>query len=105
MQLELLAVQRRVQARVPLPWIQTDPQRLEAHQRTGAAVARFGDIPLDWTDFRLALRQTADILHRHEAMNRQEHQQILSLGRSGNVLEPLVTHWYAQTSGIDEHGP
>jgi hypothetical protein len=105
MQLELLAVHRRVQARVPLPWIQPDAGRLEAHQQTGGAVARFGDIPLDWTDFRLALRQTADILHRHEAMNHQDHEQILSLGRNGNVLEPLVTRWYAQTSGVEEHGP
>lgn len=105
MQLELLAVQRRVQARVPLPWIQPDLQRLAAHQHTGGPAARFDDIPLDWTDFRLALRQTADILHRHEAMDSQEHQQILALGRDGNVLEPLVTRWYAQTSAAEEHGP
>ncbi len=105
MQLELLALQRRVQARVPLPWIQTDLQRLAAQQLAGSPAARFSDIPLEWTDFRLALRQTADILHRHDAMDRPDHEQILALGRDGNVLEPLVTGWYARTSGVEEHGP
>ena len=105
MQLELLAVQRRVQARVPLPWIQADPQRLASDQQSGSPVARFADIPLDWTDFRLALRQTSDILHRHETMGYEDHQQILALGREGNALEPLVTAWYAGTSSADAHGP
>jgi len=105
MQIELLAVQRRVQARVPLPWIQPDPQRLAADRETGSPVARFGDIPLDWTDFRLALRQTSDILRRHEAMSHQEHQQIVALGRDGNALEPLVTDWYTRTSSAKTHGP
>ena len=62
---------------------------------------RFGDIPLEWTDFRLAFRQTADILHRYEAIDRAEHQQILALGRDGNTLEPLVSGWYRATSGVD----
>jgi hypothetical protein len=98
MQLELVEVQRRVQARVPLPWIQPDPTWLASQQAAGRPAVRFGDIPLDWTDFRLAFRQMADVLHRYDAIDRREHQQILALGRDGNALEPVVSGWYIKTS-------
>ena len=105
MQLALVEMQRRVQARVPLPWIQTDPAWLAAQQAAGRPAVRFGDIPLEWTDFRLAFRQTADILHRHEALDRAEFEQFLSLGRDGNALEPIVTNWYLATSGVEPDDP
>lgn len=105
MQLELVEMQRRVQSRVPLPWIQPDPQWLAAQQSAGRPVVRFGDIPLDWTDFRLAFRQTVDILHRYDHVNRDEHQQMQALARDGNALEPIVTRWYQTTSRVDEMAP
>jgi hypothetical protein len=101
MQIELVEVQRRIQARVPLPWTQTDPAWLAAQQPAGRPIVRFQDIPLDWTDFRLTLRQTADILHRYEALDPADHRQVVGLTRDGNALEPLVTDWYTQTSGVD----
>ena len=104
MQLALVDMQRRVQARVPLPRTQASPDWLEAQQRAGRPVVRFADIPIEWSDFRLTLRQTADILHRFEALERAEHQQILNLAREGNALEPLVAEWYAATSGVDGRG-
>jgi hypothetical protein len=102
MQLALVDMQRRVQARVPLPWIQPDPQWLATQLAAGRPAVRFSDVPLDWTDFRLALRQTADILLRHEALDRSEHQVILSLGRDGDALQPIVTQWYLATSAVEE---
>jgi hypothetical protein len=102
MQLDLVEIQRRVQTRVPLPWIQPDPAWLAAQQAAGRPAVRFKDIPLEWTDFRLAFRQTADILHRYDALDRAEHQQILALGREGNALEPIVGRWYAATSRVEE---
>ena len=105
MQLALVEVQRRVQARVPLPWIQAEPEWLNAQQRAGRPLVRFTDIPLDWTDFRLTLRQTADILHRYEALDQAEHRQIVAMGRDGNTLEPLVTRWYEATSWVAEADP
>lgn len=105
MQLELVEMQRRVQGRVPLPWIQADPDWVASQQAAGRPVVRFGDIPLDWSDFRLAFRKTADILHRYDAFDRAEHQQMLALSRDGNTLEPIVTQWYAATSGVDGAKP
>ena len=101
MQLALVEMQRRVQSRVPLPWIQPEAGWLASQQRAGRPIVRFGDIPLEWSDFRLTLRQTADILRRFEALEADEYQGILTLTREGNTLEPLVTEWYEATSGVD----
>jgi Protein involved in formate dehydrogenase formation len=101
MQIALVDMQRRVQARVPLPRIAIDPAWARAQQAAGRPLVRFADIPLEWSDFRLTLRQTADILLRFEAIERGDHERILALGRDGNALEPLVSGWYAASSGVD----
>jgi hypothetical protein len=101
MQLELLEVTRRVQSRVPLPWIQPDADWLAAQQREQRPAVRFGDIPLDWSDFRLAMRQVSDILRRYDALEPRDHERILGISRDGNALEPLVTRWYTATSRVE----
>jgi ribosomal protein L40E len=105
MQLALVEMQRRVQSRVPLPWISADDAWLAAQEKAGRALVRFGDIPLDWTDFRLTFRQTADILLRFDALERSDHQAIVALARDGNALEPMVAQWYVATSGTNEPRP
>ena len=105
MQLELVLVQRRVQGRVPLPRFQPDPLWLAAQQTARRPVVRFADIPLEWTDFRLAFRQTADILHRYDAVDHDDYQRILKLGRDGNSLEPVVAAWYEATSLGEDQAP
>jgi FdhE protein len=101
MQLALVDMQRRVQSRVPLPWIQVDDGWLRSQRAAGRPIVRFTDIPLEWTDFRLTLRQTADILRRYDALEPADHGAIVALGRAGHSLEPLVTRWYTTTSGVD----
>lgn len=101
MQLDLIGAQKRVQARVPLPWVPLDPAWVAAQQAEGRPIVRFADIPLEWTDFRLSMRQTADILCRYESIDRDEHSRILSLARDGDQLASLVTEWYDATSGVN----
>ncbi len=101
MQLALVEMQRRVQSRVPLPWIQADPDWLRDQLAAGRPIVRFGDIPLDWTDFRLTFRQTADILRRFDALEPAEHERLAAMTREGNALEPVVREWYAATSGVE----
>jgi hypothetical protein len=105
MQLALVEMQRRVQGRVPLPWISADDAWLAGEEKAGRALVRFGDIPLEWSDFRLTFRQTADILLRFDALERADHQAIVSLAREGNALEAFVAQWYAATSGTGEPRP
>jgi hypothetical protein len=99
MQLALVEMQRRVQGRVPLPWISAEDAWLQAQEKAGRALVRFGDIPLEWSDFRLTFRQTADILLRFEALEVADHAAIVALAREGNALEPVVEQWYEATSG------
>ena len=101
MQVALVETQRRVQSRVPLPRLQPDPDWLAAQQDAARPAVRFEDIPLDWSDFRLTLRQTADILLRFQYLERAEHEYVLSLTREAIALEPLVRSWYLATSGVE----
>ena len=101
MQLALVEMQRRVQGRVPLPRIAIDQEWARAQQAAGRPLVRFADIPLEWSDFRLTLRQTADILLRFEALDRTDFDRIVALTRDGNALEPLVSDWYNASSGVE----
>ena len=101
MQLALVEMQRRVQGRVPLPRIAVDQAWARTQQAAGRPLVRFADIPLEWSDFRLTLRQTADILLRFEALERADYERIVALAREGNALEPLVSAWYDATSGVE----
>ena len=101
MQLALVEMQRRVQGRVPLPRIAVDQAWARSQQAAGRPLVRFADIPLEWSDFRLTLRQTADILLRFEALERADYDRIVALAREGNALEPLVSAWYDATSGVE----
>jgi hypothetical protein len=100
MQIALLDMQRRVQSRVPLPWLETDLAWLKAQCTAGRAVVRFADIPIDWSDLRLTLRQTTDILRRFEALEADDYHAILNMGRA-NGFEALIRQWYEETSGVN----
>jgi hypothetical protein len=99
MQIALLDMQRRVQSRVPLPWIETDTAWLRSQSAAGRAVVRFADIPIAWSDFRLTLRQTTDILRRFDALEADEYQAIVALGRGSN-FESFLRERYEGTSGV-----
>ena len=68
MHLELLELQRRIQVRVTLPCSISRPRSLRRHQAEARPLLRFEDIPLDLTDLRLMVRQTADVLRRFGAL-------------------------------------
>lgn len=102
MQVALVDMQRRVQSRVPLPWIQVEPDWLKQQLGAGRPLVRFRDIPIEWTDFRLTFRQTTDILHRHEALERADYDKISTIGRDERqALELVVATWYETTSGVE----
>lgn len=105
MQVALVEVQRRVQGRMPLPRLQPDVAWLAAQQQAGRPAVRFADIPLDWSDLRLTLRQTADILARFGHIDRTEHEKVVALTREGNALEPMVEQWYVASSGVEPGTP
>ena len=81
MQIELLSAQRRVQARVPLPSVTFDRRKPDRQQRK--PILQFKDLPIDWSDFRLMIRQTADILKRFDTLDGPEYDRVQSLARDG----------------------
>ena len=100
MHLELLDVQRRVQGRIPLPSFELTADILRRHQAEARPVLRFERIPLELTDLRLVVRQTADIMRRFGALEDLDHQKILMLGRDTSLLE-VIGEWYR--SGAQKH--
>jgi FdhE protein len=90
----LLDLQRRVRARVPTPWIEFAPEWLKRQQSAGKPLLRFEDVPLNWTDFRLVFRQTADVLLRFGALEPNDYHALLSVSRDGNTLEPMAVRWF-----------
>lgn len=94
----LLDLRRRVQARVPTPWIEFAPDWLKRQHEAGRPLLRFEDIPLDWTDFRLLFRQTADVLLRFGTIEAEDFRALQAISRDGNTLEPIVIHWFNSTA-------
>jgi formate dehydrogenase maturation protein FdhE len=93
LQLAQLELFRRVQARVPLP-PQLDLARALADVAAGRPVLRFPDLPMNWSDFRWGLRETADLLRRFELVDASLQARVHHLMREGHTMEPLVERWF-----------
>ena len=93
MHLELLEMQRRIQGRVPLPSLELNAEILARHQAQGRPLLRFENIPLDLTDLRLMVRQTAEVLRRFGTLEEPDYQNVQALGRDMKLLA-VVGQWY-----------
>ena len=97
MHLELIEHQRRIQSRIPLPWFELNSAAVGRHQAEGRPIVRFEDIPLELTDLRLLVRQTADALRRHGALEAADYDRIQTVGRDMKLLV-LAGDWYRRTA-------
>src|SRR5688572_18926923 len=93
MHLELVELFRRVQGRVPLPSLAISTEVMKRHAADARPLLRFEDIPLDLTDLRLMVRQTADVLRRHGALDDADFQKVETLGRDMKLLA-VAGQWY-----------
>jgi formate dehydrogenase maturation protein FdhE len=100
MQIELLELHRRVQGRVPLPWFELGEDTLPRHNTSGEPLLRFQDIKIESSDLRLLVRQIADVLRRHGALEDADYQRIQTIGRDMNLTE-FAERWYR--SGMHHH--
>jgi hypothetical protein len=103
MQLELIELHRRVQPRLRTPMLQRNAaeiaQRLEAGQR----LVDFEDLLVDWSEFRLIFRQTAEILHRAGALEDRDHAILQGTIRTGTGVEAQARDYYQRTSRPDRY--
>jgi formate dehydrogenase maturation protein FdhE len=93
MHIELLDLERRILARVPLPFLELSADILSRHAADARPVLQFEDIPLDLTDLRLMVRQTADVLRRFGALDESDHREAQALGRDMKLLA-VAAAWY-----------
>ena len=93
MHLELLAVQRRVQMRIPLPFFELTADIIARRQADARPLLDFEHIPLESTDLRLVVRQTADILRRFGMIEDADYQRVQTLERDTALLD-IVGQWY-----------
>jgi hypothetical protein len=97
MHLELIEHQRRIQSRIPLPWFELNSTAVARHQTEGRPIVRFEDIPLELTDLRLLVRQTAEVLRRHGALDEADFARVQIVGRDMKLLA-LAGDWYRRTA-------
>jgi FdhE protein len=98
MHLELVALQRRIQGRVPLPSVDLTAESIADDTAHARPLLRFEDIPLDITDLRLMVRQTADVLRRFGALEPQDQQLSEAMGRDMRLVD-IIGEWYRRASG------
>lgn len=110
LQIELLEIYRRVQGRIPAPWVDVPPAGLAECSRSGRALVPFEALPIDVTDLRLLVRQTADLLRRFGALESDDYDAIERLGRGEALLEAAAA-WYRalaerpiQSEGVADAG-
>ena len=94
LQIQLLQLQRRVLARVPLPTMNLDAATLEAGLAAGKPILGFDQVPVDWSDLRFLVRSTADAMRTHEAIEADDYRRVELLSRDADRLAPAMRHWY-----------
>jgi hypothetical protein len=101
MQIELVELHRRIQARVRTPLVVLDAARLDRGERLIA----FDQVPVDWSELRLAFRQTIDILRRFDTLTADDADALQALERNGAAFEAAVRDYYDRTPRPDLSRP
>jgi hypothetical protein len=96
LQIELLQLQRRVQARVPLPAIQLDTAFLAGLLAAGP-ILQFDHLKVDWSDLRFLVRAAAAAMRTHEALDPAELRKVDAITRDPERLPYVVRAWYEGT--------
>ena len=94
LQIELLQMQRRVQARVGLPSIRLDPEYLNSLLASGP-ILQFEHLKIDWSDVRFLIRATAAAMRTHDALEERDFHRADVLCRDGVRLPEIVRAWYS----------
>ncbi|MDP6373085.1 MAG: formate dehydrogenase accessory protein FdhE [Vicinamibacterales bacterium] len=95
LQIELLTIEHRILARVSLPTVDLDAETVRAKLESASPLLQFEQIPLECSDVRLALREMADALRRHDAIDADDYATAQTLSHRGRDLVPLAAAWYA----------
>ena len=98
MQVELVVMQRRMQARLSTPWLEFDAVWLARQLAEGRPVLRFEEIRFEWGEFRTLFRQVSEVLRRYELLEQGDLDLVQQMIRTGRPTREDVAAWYAQTA-------
>ena len=98
MQVELVVMQHRVQARLSTPWLEFDAVWLARQLSTGRPILRFEEIPFEWGEFRTLFRQVSEVLRRYELLEPADLGEMQALIRAGRPTKEDVAAWYEETA-------
>lgn len=98
LQVEILDLQRRLQLRVSTSFGVSAAERA-ARLAAGRRALEIEDLPIDWAEARLASRHVADILHRHDILERVDYRRLTDAIRHDAGLTEAATSWYNETAG------
>ena len=93
LQIDLIESVRRVQGRLTTPWIESTAETLGARLSSGTPLLEFAQIPFDWNDVRLLIRQITDVLRRHEVIDGAAASALHAVGRSP-TLPDVMRAWF-----------
>ena len=93
LQIGLIEAVRRVQGRLTTPWIEASAESLAARLAAGRPLLDFDQIAFEWNDVRLLIRQIADILRRHDAVDGDTSLALHAVGRSAE-LPATMRLWF-----------
>jgi hypothetical protein len=99
MQVELVVMQRRVQARLSAPWLEFDPVWLACQLDEGRPIVRFEEVPFEWGEFRTLFRQVSDVLRRYDVLEQADLDRVQQLIRDGRPTRDDAAAWYEATAG------
>ncbi len=94
LQIELVESQRRVQGRLTTPWVEAEPADLAARLTAGRPLLEFSEIAFEWSDVRLLIRQTTDVLRRFDAIDADAADALQAMGRDPK-LPDVMRDWFA----------
>jgi FdhE protein len=93
LQIELLQLHRRVQARLRLPSIRLETDYLDSLLTTGP-ILQFDHLIVDWNDVRFLLRATAGAMRTHDALDESDYRRVEALARDADRLPTVIRKWY-----------
>jgi len=94
MQVELVVLQHRVQARLSTPWLEFDADWIARRMREGTPLLSLDDVKVDMSEARGLFRQVADVLRRYDIVEAAEYDQLQAFIRKGRPDATDVTAWY-----------
>jgi FdhE protein len=98
MQVELVVMQRRVQARLSTPWLEFDAAWLARQLSEGRPILRFEEIPFEWGEFRTLFRQVSEVLRRYDLLEQRDLDLVQALIRAGRPTREDVASWYEESA-------